>query len=128
MLGALAAPGTMSAQEVEGGEDFTPPRVQNKKLNNPEVSDLLAGRVLRLEIRCNEPCRVEAQLVLRRQVLGGDTGRVREGEKRTVLRLDLNRKGRRFVRREEPKKLNVGIKAEDRAGNVVESERYQSRN
>jgi hypothetical protein len=125
-LGALAAPGYISAQD--DGEDTTPPRVVNKKLNDPEVSDLLEGQVLRLEVRCNEPCILDAQLVLRGEILGGDQGRVRAGRKRTVLRLALNSKGRRIVRRDDPKKLNVGIRAEDLAGNAVKTDRYRPRN
>ena len=124
--GAIAADRGSQAAQVEG-EDTTPPRVHNKKLNNPEVSDLLDRRVLRLEIRCNEPCLVDAQLVLGRRVLGGDLGRVRAGRERVVLRLGLTKRGRRIVRREEPRRLEVGIRAEDLAGNVVETDHYQSR-
>lgn len=138
VLTMLAAGGAIAAdrdsQPVRGhhageaeGDDTTPPRVRNRKLNDPGVSDLLEGQVLRLQFRCNEPCRLDAQLVLGRRVLGSDSGRVRPGRERTVLRLGLHRQGRRIVRREEPKRLEVGIRAQDLAGNVVETDSYQSR-
>ena len=115
---ALATAGRVS-------DDNLRPRVGNRKLNDPLVSQLLSGRVLRLRITCSEACLVDAQLVLGRTVVGGDDGQVRSRGGRIVLRLDLSRKGARIVRRRKPSVLAVGIAAVDGGGNRVRSSRYQ---
>jgi len=115
---ALAAGGRVA-------DDKAPPRVGNRKLNAPSVSDLLSGRVLRLEARCSEACGVESQLVLGRRVVGGDIGAVYGRGGRTVLKLRLSPKGRRIVRRLRPNRLDVAIAATDAAGNAVRTSRFQ---
>jgi hypothetical protein len=115
---ALAAAGRVA-------DDKSPPRVGNRKLNDPRVSQLLVGRVLRLAVRCSEACAVESQLVLGRRVVGDDTGAVLARGGRTVLKLRLSRKGRRIVRRLRPNRLDVAIAATDAAGNALRTSRFQ---
>lgn len=115
---ALAAGGRVA-------DDRTPPRVRNRKLNNPRVSELLTGRVLRLQVSCTEACVVVSQLLLGRRVVGGDIGGVRARGGRTVLRLRLTKKGRRVVRRLRPNRLDVAIGATDAAGNAVRTRGFQ---
>ena len=117
---ALAAAGFVA-------DDSTQPRVGNRKLNDPRVSQLLTGRVLRLEVRCSEACSVQTQLVLGRQVVGGARGQVRSRAGRVVLGLRLDREGQRIVRRLRPDRLDVGIRVADAAGNAVRTQRFQSR-
>ena len=106
-------------------DDKSPPRVGNRRLNAPSVSDLLSGRVLRLEARCSEACGIESQLLLGRRVVGGDAGAVLGRGGRTVLKLRLSPKGRRIVRRLRPNRLDVAIAATDAAGNAVRTSRFQ---
>jgi len=116
---ALAAAGRVA-------DDSSVPRARNRKLNDPSVSQLRKGGVLRLEVRCSEACVVESQLVLGRgRVVGGDTAGVLARGGRTVLRLRLSRKGRQIVRRLRPKRLDVGIAVADAAGNTARSDRFQ---
>ncbi len=115
---AIAAAGRVA-------DDKLGPRVGNRKLNDPRVSQLLSRRVLRLEVRCSEACGVEAQLVLGRRVVGGDSGAVLAGGGRTVLRLGLSSKGRRIVGRVRPRRLDVAIAATDAAGNTVKTDSFQ---
>ena len=117
-IGALAAGGRVD-------DDDTRPRVRNRKLNNPGVSQLLGGRALRLEVRCSEACVAETQLLLGRRVVGVGLGGVRARGGRTVIRLRLSRKGRQIVRRRRPPLLKVGIAAADAAGNTVRSGRFR---
>ena len=112
---ALAAAGPVP-------DDKSPPRVRNRQLSNPRVSQLLTSRVLRLEVRCSEACLVVSQLVLGRRVVGGALGGVLAPGGRTVLELRLSRKGRRIVRRLRPRKLKVGIGASDAADNSVKTD------
>ena len=115
---ALAAAGRMA-------DDKSPPRVRNRKLNDPLVGQLLTGRVLRLQVRCSEACLAVAQLVLGRRVVGSATGGVLARGGRTVLRLRLTPKGRKIVRRVRPRQLDVGIAAADAAGNAVETDGFR---
>lgn len=106
--------------------DDTRPRLRNRKLNNPRVSELLTGRVLKLRVSCSEACVAQAQLLLGRRVVGG-ARRGLAARGRRVLRLRLSRRGRRIVRRERPQLLEVGLAAVDAAGNSVRSARFQGR-
>lgn len=115
---ALAAAGRVA-------DDTSLPRVQNRALNVVRVSELLTNQALRLEVRCKEACTIESQLVLRRRVVGGDTGAVLAHGGRTVLRLRLSRKGKRIVRRLRPRRLDVGIAVADAAGNTVRTSRFR---
>ncbi len=105
--------------------DNSPPRVRNRKLNDPLVGQLLTGRVLRLRVSCSEACIVTSQLVLGRRVVGGATAGVRGLGGRRVLRLRLTPKGRKIVRRVRPRQLDVGIAAADAAGNAVETDGFR---
>lgn len=105
--------------------DRTPPRVRNRKLNDPRVSRLLKGGTLRLEVRCTEACLVSTQLLLGRRIVGGAAGGVAARGRRTVLRLRLTPRGRKLVRRLKPKRLKVAIAATDAAGNVVRTPRFR---
>jgi len=115
---ALAAGGRVA-------DDKSPPRVRNRKLNDPRVRELLRGRVLRVRVSCTEACVVVSQLLLGKRVVGGDTGGVRARGGRTVLRIGLSRKGRRIVRRLSPNRLDVAIAASDAAGNEVSTRSFQ---
>ena len=117
---ALATAGRVS-------DDNLRPRVGNRKLNDPLVSQLLSGRVLRLRVTCSEACLVQAQLVFRRQVVGGARGAILSRRGRVTLRLSLSRKGRRIVRELDPNRLDVGIRGTDAAGNSVQSARFRRR-
>lgn len=107
--------------------DKRAPRVSNRKLNNPLVSELLSGRVLRLAAGCSEACVVRAQLLLGQRVVGDATGGVRARGGRTVLDLRLSRSGRRVVRRLRPGVLTVAIGAADAAGNVIRTRNFRGR-
>ena len=119
------APGDGLRANAAQAEDTTPPKVRNKKLNDPEVSDLLEGRVLRLELTANEPYVIRTQLVFKGEVLGKSTREVLSKGGTRVARLGLSRKGRAIVKREHPKKVNVGIQATDRVGNRAQTRVYQ---
>jgi len=125
-VGVGAEPsGTGERASAAGVEDTTPPRVRNTKLNDPEVSDLLNGAVLRLELTANEPCVVETQLVFKGEVLGTSKREILSKGGTRVAKLGLSRKGRAIVMREDPQKVNVGIQATDRAGNRAKSRAFQ---
>ena len=125
-LGAGAEkPGGVAGAGPGAGEDTTPPKVRNRKLNDPEVSDLLDGEVLRLELKANEPCVIETQLVFKGEVLGTSTREVLAKGGTRVAKLGLSRKGRAIVLREQPKKVNVGIQGTDRAGNRAKTRAFQ---
>lgn len=115
-LQALAAAGRVRA-------DRTRPRVRNRKLNAPLISQLLRGRALRLAVTCNEACGVRATFRLGNRRVGTATGVVRGRGGSVVLRLKLSRNGKRVVRRLRPNVLRVGLRATDAAGNTVSTER-----
>ena len=106
-------------------DDTTPPRITNRKLNDPEVSDLLEGSVLRLELTASEPCLVETQLVFKGEVLGRSTRRILAKGGKRVAKLGLSAKGRAIVNREHPKRIRVGIQGTDRAGNHAKTRAFQ---
>lgn len=122
---AITALAPVGVGAQEDPTDTTPPKVKNRKLNNPTVTDLLDGSILRVEVRANEPCIVETQLVFKRQVLGRSTREILAKGGERVAKLALSRKGRAIVRREHPKKVTVGIRATDRAGNRAKSRAFQ---
>lgn len=113
---ALAAAGRVP-------NDRTRPRVRNRKLNDPLISQLLRGRVLRLAVRCNEACDIEATFRLGGRVVGRGTGTVAGTRGTAVLRVKLTRAGRRIVRRARPSVLRVALRVADAAGNTVSTER-----
>jgi hypothetical protein len=115
---ALAAAGRVR-------DDTQRPRVRNRKLNDPRVSELLSGRVLRLEVRCSEACVIETQLLYRTNVVGGATGAILGGGGRVVLPLKLTPKGRRVVRRLRPNRLQTAIRVSDMAGNSVQTSGFR---
>lgn len=126
-LGAGAEkPGSVAGASQAAGEDTTPPKVRNRKRNDPEVSDLLEGSVLRLQLTANEPCIIRTQLVFKGEVLGKSTREVLSKGGTRVAKLGLSRKGRAIVRREHPKKVRVGIQATDRVGNRAQTRVYQN--
>lgn len=99
-------------------DDRTRPRINNRKLNDPLISGLLEGRVLRLAVSCNEACGIVATFRLGRRTVGGAVGAVGGQKGRATLKLKLSRQGKRLVRRRRPKVLKVGLLAFDAAGNV----------
>lgn len=128
---AALAPAAAGAAQRDGvaasaaGEDSTPPRITNRKLNDPEVSDLLDGAVLRLQLKANEPCLVRTQLVYEGQVLGRSNRRILSKGGKRVAKLGLSAEGRAIVKRERPKKVRVGIQAVDRSGNRAQTRAFQ---
>ncbi len=125
-LGAGAEkPASVAVASQEAGEDTTPPKVRNRKLNAPEVTDLLEGSVLRLRLTANEPCIIRTQLVYKGDVLGKSTREVLAKGGTRVAKLGLSRKGRAIVMRKHPKKVRVGIQATDRVGNRAQTRAYQ---
>ncbi len=98
--------------------DRARPRVTNRKLNDPSISQLLRGRALRLAVRCNEACTIVAALRLNRRVVGGAVGAVLGRRGRVALALKLTKGGKRLVRRLRPKVLKVDFVVLDAAGNV----------
>ena len=113
------------AKASAAAEHTTPPRIKNRKRNDPKVSDLLDGSVLRLELTANEPCLIETQLVFKGEVLGKSTREVLSKGGTRVAKLGLSAKGRRIVNEEQPKKIRVGIQGTDRAGNHAKTRAFQ---
>ncbi len=128
-VGVFARSGVTEIRALAAGgrvaDDRFPPRVRNRKLNAPRVSQLLTGRVLRVSVRCSEACVAVSQLLFGRRVVGGDAGAVLAGGGRTVLKLRLSRKGRRIVRRARPRLLKVALGATDAAGNAIRNKSFQ---
>ena len=120
-------PGTVIGLAAAGEvpDDNSPPRVRNRKLNNPTIRQVLRGRPLRIAITCNEACRVTGSFLMGDRVVGRRTVEILSRRGRRILAMRLSRRGKRLVRRERPSVLTVGLRAVDAAGNSIRGPRLR---